>query len=38
VGDEVVVEGAYHLKLLGGGKIPAGAHVDADSTVHTGKH
>ena len=37
-GDEVVVEGAYTLKLVGTGKVPQGAHVDADGTVHFGKH
>jgi hypothetical protein len=37
-GDEVVVEGAYTLKLAGTGKVPQGAHVDADGTVHFGKH
>lgn len=38
VGDEVVAEGAYQLRLAGSGKIPMGAHVDADGTVHFGKH
>ena len=37
-GDEVVVEGAYTLKHAGTGKVPQGAHVDADGTVHFGKH
>ncbi len=37
-GDEVVVEGAYTLKLAGTGKVPQGAHVDADGIVHFGKH
>jgi multidrug efflux pump subunit AcrA (membrane-fusion protein) len=38
VGDEVVVEGTYQLKLAGSGKIQEGAHVDPDGTVHVGKH
>lgn len=37
-GDEVVTEGAYQLKLAGSGKLPEGAHVHADGTVHVGEH
>ena len=34
VGDEVVLEGAYELKLAGGGKAMGGGHFHADGTWH----
>jgi hypothetical protein len=33
-GDEVVLEGAYELKLAGGGRAPGGGHFHADGTWH----
>lgn len=37
-GDEVVLHGAYELKLAGGGKPAQGGHFHADGTFHAGEH
>ncbi|MCA8911186.1 MAG: HlyD family efflux transporter periplasmic adaptor subunit [Planctomycetes bacterium] len=38
VGQDVVLDGVYELKLTGSGKAPKGGHFHADGTFHAGGH